>query len=120
MNWTTERQALCDELRACELAGTLTSEEQARLAELTQALENEEARYLEPVAAQMQAEQAALRERLEALQANNEALARLLNQQEQLVADARRWLAQFEERHRQIQQAYTCLTGEVLTTAVSP
>jgi septal ring factor EnvC (AmiA/AmiB activator) len=115
MNWTTEQQALFDELRARELAGTLTTEEQARLAELTAILEAEEARYLAPVTARMRAEQAALREQLETLQTENEALARLLNQQEQLVADARHWLAQFEQRHSQIQQAYTRLTGEVLT-----
>ena len=120
MNWTGEQQALFDKLRAHELAGTLTAEEQTKLVELTQALEAEEARYLSPVAARMRAEQVALRERLKALQVENEALARLLNQQEQLVADARHWLTQFEQRHRQIQQTYTRLTGEVLTTVVSP
>ncbi len=115
MNWTIEQQTLLDELRARELAGTLTTEEQVRLAELIQMLEAEEARYLTPVAARMRAEQAVLREQLETLQTENEALARLLNQQEQLVADARHWLTQFEQRHSQIQQAYTRLTGEVLT-----
>lgn len=115
MNWSAEQQALFDELRTGELAGTLTTEEQTRLAELMTMLEAEEARYLAPVAARMRAEQAALREQLETLQTENEAQARLLNQQEQLVADARHWLAQFERRHIQIQQAYTRLTGEVLT-----
>jgi hypothetical protein len=119
MNWTAEQQASFDELRARELAGTLTTKERARLAELTTMLEAEEARYLMPVTAQMRTEQAALRERLEMLQTENEALARLLNQQEQLVADARHWLAQFEQRHSQIQQAYTRLTGEVLTVVGS-
>ncbi len=114
MNWTDKQQTWLDELRARKLAGTLTGEEQARLAELIALLEAEEARYLAPVAARMRAEQAALREQLETLQTGNEALARLLNQQEQLVADARHWLAQFERRHRQIQQAYTRLTGEAL------
>ena len=123
MNWTIEQQALFDErcpefiegLRARELAGTLTTEEQVRLAELIEMLEAEEARYLAPAAARMRAEQAALREQLDTLQTENEAMARLLNQQEQLVADARHWLAQFEQRHSQIQQAYTRLTGEALT-----
>lgn len=114
MNWTAEQQALFDGLRARELAGTLTSEEQARLDELTAMLEAEEARYLAPVVAQMRVNQAALRERLEVLQTENEALARLANQQEQLVADSRQWLVQFEQRHLQIQQAYTRLTGDVL------
>ena len=115
MKWTAEQQTLFDQLRARELAGTLTTEEQVRLAELIAMLEAEEARYLAPVAARMCAEQAALHEQLETLQTENEALARLLNQQEQLVADARHWLAQFEQRHLQIQQAYTRLTGEALT-----
>jgi len=115
MNWTTEQQALFDALRVRELDGTLTVAEQAQLNELTVLLEAEEAHYLAPVIARVRADQAVLRERLEALQTENEALARLLNQQEQLVADARQWLAQFEQRHLRIQQAYTRLTGEVLT-----
>lgn len=119
MNWTDKQQTLFDELRARELTGTLTTEEQTQLAELMAMLEAEEARYLAPVAARMRAEQAALREQLETLQTDNESLARLLNQQEQLVADARHWLAQFERRHMQIQQDYTRLTGEVLTASGS-
>jgi len=119
MNWTDEQQTLFDELRAHELAGTLTTDDQARLAELTQILEAEEARYLAPVAARMRTEQAALREQLETLQIENEALAHLFNQQEQLVADARRWLSQFERRHSQIQQTFTRLTGKVLTVVES-
>jgi septal ring factor EnvC (AmiA/AmiB activator) len=120
MEWTTQQQTLFDELRSRELAGTLTVQEQTQLAGLIQILEAEEARYLAPATDQMRAEQAALRERLQALQAENEALARLLNQQEQLVADARHWLTQFEQRHQQIQQTYTRLTGEILTATVSP
>jgi len=119
MNWTAKQQSLFDELRTRELTGTLTTEEQGRLTNLTTILEAEETRYLAPVIAQMRVEQTSLRERLETLQVGNEDLARLLNQQEQLVADARHWLAQFERRHLQIQQAYTHLTGEVLT-AVGP
>jgi hypothetical protein len=117
MDWTAEQQALFDDLRARELTGVLTSAEQAQLKELFTLLEAEEARYLSPVIAQMRANQTMLCERSEALQTENEALARLLNQQEQLVADARHWLAQFEQRHLRIQQAYTRLTGEVLTVA---
>ena len=120
MTWTTEQQARLDEFRARELAGTLAADEQAQLAETIQALEAQEARTLAPVTVRMRAEQAALRERLNALQTENEALARLLNQQEQLVADAHQWLAQFERRHSQIQQTYIRLTGEALIAAASP
>lgn len=119
MGWTTEQQKLFDELRARKITGALTADENARLVELTKLLEAEEARHLMPATAHLRAEQSALRERLRALNRENEELARLVNQQEQLVVDARRWLAQFEQRHAQIQQTYTRLTGEVLSASVS-
>lgn len=118
MNWDTEMQARFDYLRAKELAGTLTAPEEAELAKLATALEADETRRLAPSLDQVRAEQTALRERLRTLQAENEELAKLLNQQEQLVADACRWLAQFEQRHHLIRQTYMRLTGESLV--VSP
>jgi hypothetical protein len=117
MSWTAEQQELFDALRARELFGGLTPAEQGRLQALYACLEAEEALYLSPTIAQMKTDQTVLRERLESVQTENEALGRLVNQQEQLVADARRWLAQFEKRHRRIQRAYTRLTGEALTGA---
>ena len=120
MAWDTKQQTLFDELRAKEMAGTLTPEEQAQLATLTQVLEADEARYLAPALAQMRAEQSVLRERLLVAQKENEGLAQLLNQQEQLAADARRWLVQFEQRHRTIRQTYQRLTGESLTASTGP
>jgi len=117
MSWTAEQQELFDALRARELSGTLTVTEQAQLEKLYALLGAEEALYLSPAIAQMKVDQTVLREKLESVQTENEALGRLLSQQEQLVADAKHWLAQFEKRHRRIQQAYTRLTGEVLTGA---
>lgn len=117
MSWTAEQQEQFDALRARELSGMLTAAEQAQLEKLYALLEAEEALYLSPTIAQMKTDQTVLREKLESVQTENEALGRLLNQQEQLVADARRWLAQFEKRHRRIQQAYTRLTGEALIVA---
>ncbi len=118
MNWNSETQTRFDQLRASQLAGALSTPEEAELAELAAALEADETRRLAPSLNQVRVEQTTLRERLQATQSENEELARLLNQQEQLVTDARRWLAQFEQRHRLIQQTYTRLTGEVLV--VSP
>ncbi len=117
MEWTIEQQVLFDTLRARQLAGTLTTEEQSCLAELTAQLEAEEARYLAPATARMRLEQAALREQLAALQNENEALSRLMHQQEQLAADARQWLAQFEQRRQQIQQTYMRITGQALAAS---
>lgn len=119
MNWNAEMQSRFDQLRASELAGTLTAEEEAELTKLIESLEAEEARQLAPVLTRRSAEQTALREKLLALQADNEDLAKLLHQQEQLVADTRRWLTQFEQRHLLIQQTYTRITGDTLLPSPS-
>lgn len=115
MEWNAEAQARFDQLRLRELAGALTPQEEAELAALVAGLEADEARCLAPAAERLRAEHEALRERLRALQAENEELARLLSQQEQLAADGRRWLAEFEARHRLIHTAYARLTGEALS-----
>ncbi len=82
MIWHSEKQARLDWLRKSELAGTLTGGEQTELNELVAALEADEADRLAPALARMREEQEALRGRLRALQAENEELARLLNQNE--------------------------------------
>jgi predicted nuclease with TOPRIM domain len=119
MNWNAEMQSRLDQLRANELTGTSTAEEKVELAKLIEILEAEEARQLAPALTRLRVEQAALREKLLALQANNEDLAKLLHQQEQLVVDTRRWLTQFDQRHRLIQQTYTRITGDTLLPSSS-
>jgi hypothetical protein len=115
MNWNDKTQARFDELRQRELAGSLTAAEQTELAELTDWLTKTADAALETAVARLEQEQSILQERLQRRQDENEELARLLRQQEQLVAESRRWLADFEKRHRQISQAYTRLTGDALT-----
>lgn len=117
MDWNEEKQTRFDKLRQRQLTGTLTVDEQTELAEIVAMLEQEEARYLEPAIARLELEQVATRERLQKLQADNEEMAKLLHQQEQLAVEARRWLADFQQRHENIQAIYTQLTGEVLTVA---
>lgn len=85
MEWNDTHQKRFDELRIRDLSGTLTAEEQAELAAGYAFLEQEEKLYLEPAIAQMDVEQAAMRERLEMVQADNEKLANLFYQQEQLL-----------------------------------
>jgi hypothetical protein len=115
MNWNEEKQARLTELRRRELASRLTEDEKTELASIMAEIEREEAQYLTPAIEKMRAERAILEARLQNLHTDNEALAKLLNQQEQLAVEARRWLADFEARHLRIQQTYTRLTGEVLT-----
>ena len=117
MNWNDKRQARFDELRLRELRGTLSTVEQTELAALIAALETAEAAYIAPAIARMEEEQSILKERLQKVQGDNEELAKLLYQQEQLAVEARRWLTEFQQRHQQIQATYTQLTGEVLTAA---
>lgn len=102
------------ELRLKDLEGSLTAAEAEELANLMASLEAEEATTLAPAMATLQSEQEALRERLHKLQTENDELAKLLGQQEQLVNEARGWLLDFARRHKAIQQKYTFLTGEKL------
>jgi hypothetical protein len=115
MTWTKEQQTLFDNLRKKELTGLLSVEEKSRLNDLRKTLEGEETRLISPGLDQLHLEQKALNSRLKKIQKENEELAKLLFQQEQLVTDARNWLAQFEKRHRVIQSSYERLTGEKLS-----
>ena len=116
MDWNDEQQKRFNDLRRRELKGKLNTAEQTELAEIIAFLEEEEARYLGPAVARMEKEQTVMMERLQKLQTDNEELAKLVHQQEQLVLEARRWLADFRQRHEQIRSTYTQLTGEILTT----
>lgn len=92
VDWNNEKQAWFDELRQRALIGTFTVDEQTELAEMVALIEQEEARYLSPAITRMTREQTALREHLQQLQADNEELAKLLHQQEQLAMGIRRQL----------------------------
>jgi predicted nuclease with TOPRIM domain len=115
MNWTNEQQARFDDLRQRDLAGALSSSEEAELDELTAWLTAVADTALSPAVAQMIETQTTLRQQLQRQQEKNEALAGLLHQQEQLVAETRRWLADFDKRQSQISQTYSRLTGNRLT-----
>jgi hypothetical protein len=114
MKWTEEVQLRFNELRQKELAGTLNANEKDELATLFTVIDADEKRYLAGAIARMREEVALKQAQAEKLQQDNVALARIISQQEQLIADARRWLAEFEHRHKMIRQSYTQLTGEVV------
>jgi len=90
MAWSPDKQARLDWLRARELAGALNDEERAELGELMGVLEAEEAEVFGPALARMREEIRALQHTLDAVQTDNEDLARRLAQEEQLAADSRR------------------------------
>jgi len=113
MQWTEEMQLRFNELRPKELAGTLSAEEKHELAELFAVIEADEKQYLAGAMTRLREEDALTQAQIEKRQQENMALAQIVSQQEQLIADARRWLAEFEQRHKMIRQSYIQLTGEV-------
>lgn len=115
MNWSNEKQARFDDLRQRELAGTLSAADQQELESLTTMLIQAADKALLPAIERLQSELMELETRLQQRQDENEELAKLLHQQEQLTAESRQWLRDFDRRHAQIRETYTRLTGEVLT-----
>lgn len=102
MSWTKDDQTKLDRLRDKELAGTLTEPEQAELAALVARVEGEEAEALAPEMARLRAELRDATDELGRIEGENEELARLLSQQQALVADARRFLDEFDRRRASI------------------
>jgi hypothetical protein len=74
-------------------------------------VEAEEAQVLAPAMGRLRAEVGELERELGAVQGENEDLARLLAQQQSLAADARRFLAEFEQRRTAILDAFARLAG---------
>lgn len=117
MNWDDTQQTRFDELRQRELTADLSPEEQAELDALTVLLTQDADRTLLAAIDRLQQEQVELESRLEQRQIENEELANLLSQQEQLAAESRRWLADFDRRHAKIRESFIRLTGDALTSA---
>ena len=117
MSWTKDNQARLDCLQDKELAGTLTEPEQVELAGLVAQVEAEEAQVLAPAMNHLRAEVAEQERELGTLEGENEALARLLAQQQSLAADARRFLVEFDQRRAAILGALARVSGGSLPTA---
>jgi hypothetical protein len=111
VKWTTATEARFNELRFRELTGVLSDVEKSELAQLMESIEIEETEQLASIVTHMQSEQVAMRVRLNLLHDENTELAKVLSQLEQLVVDARKWLAEFERRHSLIRQSYAQITG---------
>ncbi len=111
MEWNEKLADRFDELRLRQMAGGLTAEEQEELAQLIQVVEVGESTMLTAYFEQAATDNMQLQTKLQAVQDENESLSQLVIQQEQLVADARRWLAEFDRRNTQIQKSYSLLTG---------
>lgn len=111
MSWTKETQAKLDHLREKELRGALTAAEQPELAALVAEVEAEEAQYLAPAMTHLREDVEALIHEKRGVESRNEELARLLAQQQQLAGDARRFLAEFDQRRTSILDALARVAG---------
>lgn len=118
MAWNEEKQVRLDALRAAELAGTLDEAGKAELSALIECVEAEERTRLAPVLAQMQNERTALRQQIQKSEVENEQLATLAAQMEQLLADGRQTLRDLQRRHQAIRAEYERVTGEPLSVAM--
>lgn len=116
--WSAEKQQRLNSLSAQQLAGTLTADERRELASLVAEAETEEAVRLAPALTRLKGEQDALRRRLRQSRTDNEQLAALIAQQEQILADARRTLKELQRRRQVIHEAYFRVTGEALAPIV--
>jgi hypothetical protein len=116
MAWDAATQQRFDTLRHRELAGVLSAEERHELDGLLATLDAEEARSLGPAIARLDQEADQQERQLAALQIRNEDLAALVRQHEQLLTEAKGWLASFEQRRLVLQDRYARLAGAALPT----
>jgi len=117
MSWTKDDQTKLDRLRDKELAGTLAEPEQGELAALMARVEAEEAQALAPEMARLRAQISDLADELGKVEGENEELARLMTQQQALVADARRFLDEFDRRRASILDGLARVAGGPLPAA---
>lgn len=116
VKWTPEIEQRFTELRLCKLSGNLTEAEQRELADIQAMVEIVESDTTAFALKKLETEQIALQDILEKRQTENQDFVQLLNQQALLIADTKRWLAEFEQRYTVIQNSFTQLTKYSLAT----
>lgn len=114
MQWNEATQERFNKLRVKKFVEGLDDVESAELATYKSHLEQETVTYLSPLITSLEQENAVMLQKLDETHAENAVLLRIIEQQKQLVADARRWLSEFEHRHKAILQTYQSATGEPL------
>ena len=112
MSWTKETQARLDHLREKDLGAALTAAEQPELAALMAEVEAAEAQSLAPAMTQLRDDVGALLQEVRGADSRSEELGWLHAQQQQLAADARRFLADFDQRRASILEALARVAGD--------
>lgn len=116
MSWTDDEQDRLNRLRARELAGKLTAPEREELSALMAKVEAEEALLLAPEMSRLHIEASAVERELTRIEGSNEELAQLLAQQQALIADGQRFLADFDKRRGVILDGLSRIVGQPLPT----
>jgi small-conductance mechanosensitive channel len=109
------KQQRLDVLRVLGAQRCLTDEERMELEGLLQKLDAEEAEAMRPALEGMRQQQAALRNETDRLHAAAAELERIVAGQQQLLADARGYLAQLRARRAALADEYRRVTGRELT-----
>ncbi len=91
--WNQEKQQRLDTLRSREAQGTLLDVERAEMEALFAELDTEEAEAMRPALDRIQQRQAELYAEKKRLEVDAAQLEHIVNEQEQLLADARSYLA---------------------------
>jgi hypothetical protein len=114
IKWTPKIEERFTELRLRRLSGSLTNAEQKELAEIQSTVKVVESETTRFALKKLETEQIALQKVLGETKLENKELIKLFNQQALLIADAKRWLAEFEQRYVVIQNSFTRLTEHSL------
>ena len=115
MQWNKSTEERFNTLRVKKFESVLNDDETAELATLQVILDQETAMTLSPLITSLEQENDVMRRKLNETSEENRVLLTIIEQQKQLVADARHWLSEFESRHNAIRQTYQRVTGEPLT-----
>lgn len=110
MDWTSEIEQRFTELRLRELNDVLTDVEKLELDHLFQKLRILEEQQAFPVVQKMDALLSDLSSNLKTVHTENLRLIELTSRQALLVADAKRWLGEFERRYAFIETEFQKLT----------
>ncbi|WP_437552605.1 hypothetical protein WME97_15050 [Sorangium sp. So ce367] len=117
MRWNDEKSRRFQALRAAEARGTLTDPERAELFRLFEDLDAEEADALRPAMELAVARAEDLAEQKAQLESQADALARIVAEQEGLLADATAYLQKLREKNAALAEDYRRLMGHDLAPA---
>lgn len=111
VRWNDEKGRRFQALRAAEAQGTLTDLERAELSRLLDDLDADEADELRPAMEQAAARVRDLAAEKERLDAQADALSRIVAEQERLLSDATAYLQKLRERSAALAEDYRRLMG---------